>query len=75
MGYFVMAVVVGAFIGVLVSWAKKENNHLADMLANLTEEQKQKLQDNQVDVYDDKKHTWAQRGMIAQVTEKTAASR
>lgn len=43
---------------------------LKEMLSNLTEDQKKQLEDNQVENFDDKKHTWIQRGMIGSVTDK-----
>ena len=70
MEYVIGAIIVLAFIGVILVMAKKEGNNLENMLSNLTEEQKRTLEDNQIENFDDKKHTWVQRGMIAQVCEK-----
>jgi len=70
MEYLIMVLVVGIFGIVILIMYKKESNILNQFLANLTENEKKLLEDNQVTDYNDKKHTWIQRGMIAQVTKK-----
>lgn len=70
MEYLILVVVLAIFAGVIVIWAKKEKEILNDILANLTKEQKEALENNQVEDFDDKKHTWTQRGMIASVKVK-----
>ena len=70
MGYLITILVIAIFIVILMVWAKKENEILDNLLSNLTEEQKRNLEDNQVEDFDEKKHTLTQRGMIAEVNVK-----
>jgi len=70
MEYLVSGVVIAALIGVFFVWAKKENELKEKMVAELTEEQREELKNNQVENFDDKKHTWEQKGLIGQVTDK-----
>ena len=70
MGYLIAILVIAIFTVILMVWAKKENQILDNLLSNLTEEQKRNLEDNQVEDFDVKKHTWTQRGMIAEVNVK-----
>lgn len=70
MGYLIAILVIAIFTVILMVWAKKENEILDNLLSNLTEEQKRNLEDNQVEDFDVKKHTWTQRGMIAEVNVK-----
>lgn len=70
MEYLILIVVLAAFAGIIVICAKKEKEILNNFLANLTEEQKAALEDNQIEDYDSKKYTWTQRGMIASVKVK-----
>lgn len=70
MEYIIGIAVVAVFAGVMYLFMKKENEELEKMVSNLTEEQKNTLKDNQVENYDEKKHTWTQRGMIGNVKDK-----
>ena len=70
MEYLITILVIAIFIVIIMVWAKKENRMLEGLISNLTEEQRKKLEDNQVEDYDEKKHTWTQRGMIAEVNIK-----
>lgn len=70
MEYIIPVVVVAIFAGVVFILAKKENDATKEMVSKLTEEQKAMLEDNQVENFDYKKHTWTQRGMVAFVKEK-----
>ena len=67
--YLLAGLFVGAIIGGIVYWAKKENEATKQMMADLTEEQKALLEDVQIADYDSKKFTWTQRAMIARVKE------
>lgn len=69
--YFISVVIIIAIFSVIIwFWAKKEGEVLKEMLSNLTEDQKKKLEDNEVGNFDDKKNTWIQRGMIGKVIDK-----
>lgn len=70
MEYLITILVIAIFIVIIMVWAKKDNGILDGLLSNLTEEQKRKLEDNQVENFDKKKHTWTQRGMIAEINVK-----
>ena len=70
MGYLIMILVIVIFIGIIMVLAKKDNEILNNLLSNLTEEQKRKLEDNQVENFDEKNHTWTQRAMIAEINVK-----
>lgn len=70
MVYLIIIVFIAIFAGIMMIWAKKENENLDNLLSNLTEEQKNDLKDNQVENFDEKSHTWTQRAMIAEVKVK-----
>lgn len=70
MEYLITILVIAIFIVIIMVWAKKDNGILDGLLSNLTEEQKKELEDNQVENFDEKKHTWTQRGMIAEINVK-----
>ncbi len=71
MEYLITILVIAIVIGIIMVWAKKENKMLEGLISNLTDEQRRKLEDNQVENFDEKKHTWTQRGMIAEVNVKS----
>ncbi len=70
MEYIISFLVVAVFIGVIAIWIKKEHEICKNLVSNLTEEQKKELEDNQIENFDSKKHTWIQKAMIAEVTVK-----
>lgn len=70
MEYIVTILVIAIFVFVLMLLAKKDKKILDDLISNLTEEQKRNLENNQVEDFDEKKHTWTQRAMIAEVNDK-----
>ena len=70
MEYIITIIVIAIFVAIIMIWAKKEQGILDNLLLNLTDEQKRDLEDNQIEDFDEKKHTWIQRGMIAEVNTK-----
>lgn len=70
MEYLITIFVIVIFIVIIMVLAKKDKGTLDGLVSNLTEEQKKKLEDNQVEDFDEKKHTWTQLGMIAEVNTK-----
>lgn len=54
MKYLITILVIAIFIVIIMVWAKKDNGILDGLLSNLTEEQKRKLEDNQVENFDKK---------------------
>lgn len=70
MEYIIAIIVIAAFAAVIMIVAKKEQGILDNLLLKLTDEQKKDLEDNQIEDFDEKKHTWIQRGMIAEVNTK-----
>ncbi len=60
---------VAILVGIIYIWSKKENEKIEKVASQLTEEQKNKLMDNQVENFNEKKITWTQRGMISEVKE------
>ena len=60
---------VAILAGIIYIWSKKENEKIEKVASQLTEEQKNKLVDNQVENFNEKKITWTQRGMISEVKE------
>ena len=70
MEYIITIIVIAIFVAIIMIWAKKEQGILDNLLLNLTDEQKKDLEDNQIEDFDEKKHTWIQRGMIAEVNTK-----
>lgn len=69
MVYIIAGIVVGAIIGGIVYWAKKENEATKQMMSELTDEQMEELKDVQIADYDSSKYTWTQKAMIARVKE------
>lgn len=70
MEYIIAIIVIAAFAAVIMIVAKKEQGILDNLLLKLTDEQKKDLENNQIEDFDEKKHTWIQRGMIAEVNTK-----
>ena len=70
MEYLIAILVVVIIIIIIMQLAKKDSEILNGLVSNLTEEQKRKLEDNQVEDFDEKKYTWTQIGMIAEVNSK-----
>ncbi len=70
MEFIIGVLVVGAFIGLIVFFLKKENNKLKEMVGNLNEEQKNKLALTDVKFVEGKNDEWIQEGMIGEMREK-----
>ncbi len=69
MVYVVAAVIVGAIIGIFFMLAKKQAESLNEMVSNITEEQKNKLESTDVNFIDNK-NEWIQQGMVYEVKDK-----
>ncbi len=70
MEYLIAILVVVIIIIIMMQLAKKDSEILNELVSNLTEEQKRKLEDNQVEDFNEKNFTWTQIGMIAKVNIK-----
>lgn len=70
MEFIIGVLVVGAFIGLIVFFLKKENNKLKEMVGNLNEEQKNKLALTDVKFVEGKNDEWIQEGMIGEMKDK-----
>lgn len=70
MGYVIMFLVIGALVGVVVFFMKKENKKLEEMVGNLTEEQKNKLALTDVKFVEGKNNEWTQEGIIGEMIDK-----
>ena len=70
MEFIIGVLVVGAFIGLIVFFLKKENNKLKEMVGNLNEEQKNKLALTDVKFVEEKNDEWIQEGMIGEMKDK-----
>ena len=70
MEFVIGFLVVGAFIGVVVFFLKKENKKLEEMVSNLTEDQKNKLALTEVKFVEGKNDEWIQEGMIGEMVDK-----
>ena len=70
MEYIIGVMVVGAFIGLIVFFLKKEHNKLEEMVGNLNEEQKNKLALTDVKFVEGKNDEWIQEGMIGELKDK-----
>ena len=70
MEFIIGVLVVGAIIGLIVFFLKKENNKLKEMVGNLNEEQKNKLALTDVKFVEGKNDEWIQEGMIGEMREK-----
>jgi hypothetical protein len=68
--YAIVGAVVGAFIGVICYFAKKEGKKLDEMLATTTDEQKSRLTATEVSFVEGKNNEWYQEGMIADMVDK-----
>lgn len=70
MEFIIGVMVVGAFIGLIVFFLKKEHNKLEEMVENLNEEQKNKLALTDVKFVEGKNDEWIQEGMIGEMKDK-----
>ena len=70
MEFIIGVLVVGAFIGLIVFFLKKENNKLKEMVGNLNEEQKNKIALTDVKFVEEKNDEWIQEGMIGEMKDK-----
>lgn len=70
MEFIIGVLVVGALIGLIVFFLKKENNKLEEMISNLSDEQKNKLALTDVKFVEGKNDEWIQEGMIGEMRDK-----
>ena len=70
MEYIIGGFIVGVFIVVVFFFLKKENQKLEEMVANLNEEQKNKLALTDVKFVEEKNDEWIQNGMIGEMVDK-----
>ncbi len=68
MSYVIIGLVIGAIAGVVFVIAKKDSKELAEMTAKLTEEEKQRLENAEVEFVE--KNAWTQEAYVAKMTEK-----
>ena len=68
MGYLIIAVVLGAFVGVCFMIAKKDGAETKEMVENLTEEQKDRLMNAEVNFVEN--NVWTQEAMVAKMKDK-----
>ena len=70
MEYVIAGLIVGAFIGGVIFFIKKENKKLEEMMSNLSNEQKNKLALTDIKFVEGKNDEWIQEGMIAEMRDK-----
>ena len=70
MGYVLEILLVVVLIGVVKVAIDKSNKKCAEVVAQLTEEQKARLNAAEVRVVEGKKNCWVQEAMIAKATDK-----
>lgn len=70
MEYIIGGFIVGVFIVVVFFFLKKENQKLEEMVANLSEEQKNELSLTDVKFIEGKNDEWIQNGMIGEMVDK-----
>lgn len=68
MGYFIVAVIIAAFIGGVFVVAKKDAKERDEMVSKLTEEQKNMLMLTEVKFVE--KNAWVQDAMVAKIKDK-----
>ena len=66
MEYVIVGLILGAFIGGVIFFIKKENKKLEEMISNLSDEQKNKLALTDVKFVEGKNDEWIQEGMIGE---------
>lgn len=70
MEYVIGVVIVGVVIVFFVLWAKKEKEKLGEYVSKLTDEQKSRLENAEVQAVEGKKNVWVQEGLIGDVKIK-----
>ena len=70
MEYVIVGLILGAFIGGVIFFIKKENKKLEEMISNLSDEQKNKLALTDVKFVEGKNDEWIQEGMIGEMRDK-----
>lgn len=68
MGFLIMAVVIGAFVGVVFVIATKDSKERDEMVSKLTEEQKNFLKATEVNFVE--KNAWVQDAIVAKINDK-----
>ena len=70
MSYIIVGAIIGAFIGAIVYFSKKENIKLQEILEKITVEQKNRLESTEVKFIEGKNNEWTQEGMIISMVDK-----
>ena len=68
MGYVIMGAIIGAFVAVVFTIAKKDGKERDEMVSKLSDEQKERLMSAEVEAVE--KNAWVQEAMVAKMTEK-----
>lgn len=68
MGYLIIAVIIGAFVGVVFVIAKKDAKERDEMVSKLTEEQKNLLMSTEVKFVE--KNAWVQNAIVTKINDK-----
>ena len=68
MGYLIIAVIIGAFVGAVFVVAKKDSKERDEMVSKLTEEQKNLLMLTEIKFVE--KNAWIQDAIVAKMNDK-----
>jgi hypothetical protein len=68
MSYVIMGAIIGAIVGVVYVIAKKDSKERDEMVAKLTEAEKQRLMDTEVEFKGESE--WVQEAYVAKMVEK-----
>ena len=66
--YVIVGAVIGAIVGVIIAIAKKDSAERDEMVANLTEEQSNRLKEAEVKFVE--QNAWTQDAMVAKIKDK-----
>ena len=68
MGYVIIGAIIGAFVAVVYVIAKKDAKERDEMVSKLSEEQKERLMNAEVEFVES--NAWVQDAMVAKIVEK-----
>lgn len=68
MSYVIIGVIIAAFVGVVFVIAKKDAKERDEMVSKLSEEQKKRLMETEVEVVE--QNAWIQDAMVAKIVDK-----
>lgn len=68
MGYVIIGAVIGALVAVVFTIAKKDAKERDEMVSKLTEEQKDRIMNAEVEFVE--QNAWVQEAMVAKIVEK-----